>query len=56
MGKKGKKTWNSIPLCIFWYVRNERNRIAFKDGILALHRLKYYFLLYIICEVGIWCT
>ncbi|RVX23176.1 Ubiquitin carboxyl-terminal hydrolase 5 [Vitis vinifera] len=27
VGKKRKKIWNSIPLCIFWTVWKERNRV-----------------------------
>ena len=30
VGKKRKKIWNSIPLCIFWMVWKERNRLAFR--------------------------
>ena len=33
VGKKRKKIWNSIPLCIFWTVWKERNRLAFKGGV-----------------------
>ena len=43
MGRKRKKLWNSIPLCNFWIVWKERNRIAFKDGMVAGQRLKYSF-------------
>ena len=43
MGKKRKKLWNSIPLCIFWIVWKERNQITFEGGMVAVHRLKYYF-------------
>ena len=43
MGKKRKKLWNTIPLCIFWTMWKERNRIAFKDGMVAAQRLKYSF-------------
>ena len=30
VGKKRKKTWDVIPLCIFWTVWKERNRLAFR--------------------------
>ena len=43
MGRKRKKIWNSIPLCIFWTVWKECNRIAFREGSLAIHRLKNSF-------------
>ena len=43
VGKKRKMLWNSIPLCIFWIVWKERNQIAFKDGLIAVQRLKYSF-------------
>ena len=43
MGKKREKVWNSVPLCIFWTEWKERNRIAFKDGSLALQKLRYSF-------------
>ena len=29
IGKKRKKVWKSIPLCVFWTVWKERNRLAF---------------------------
>ena len=35
------------PLCIFWSVWKERNRIAFGNEELSLQRLKYYFLSYL---------
>ncbi|RVW79591.1 putative ribonuclease H protein [Vitis vinifera] len=30
--RKGKKIWDAIPLCIFWTVWKERNRLAFRGG------------------------
>ena len=32
MGKKRKKIWDAIPLCIFWTVWKEGNRLAFRGG------------------------
>ena len=43
MGRKRKIIWNFIPLCIFWTIWKEQNRIAFKEGKLAVQRLKYSF-------------
>ena len=43
VGKKRKKVWNAVLICIFWTVWKERNHIAFKDGKLAIHRLKNSF-------------
>ena len=34
VGKKRKKIWTSIPLCIFWTIWKERNRLAFRGGAL----------------------
>ena len=36
VGKKRKKIWNSITLYIFLTAWMERNRMAFKDGVLAV--------------------
>ena len=43
MDRKRKNIWNSIPLCISWTVWKERNRIAFREGSLAVQRLKNSF-------------
>ena len=50
VGKKRKKIWNSIPLCIFWTVWKERNRLAFRGGSLAIQTLKNYF----VCNLWSW--
>ena len=50
MGKKRKKIWNSIPLCIFLTVWKERNRIAFRGGSLAIQKLKNSF----VCNLWSW--
>ena len=52
MGKKGKKIWKSIMLCIFWTVWKERNRLAFRGGFLVVQKLKNYF---VTCGVGLHC-
>ena len=31
LGKKRRKVWKATPLCIFWAVWKERNRIAFDN-------------------------
>ena len=41
MGKKRRKIWKSIPICIFWTVWKEKNRIAFRKEILHVQRLKF---------------
>ena len=43
VGKKRKKDWKIVPLCIFWFAWKERNHIVFKDGTLAVQRLKLNF-------------
>ena len=48
--KKRKKIWNSIPLCIFWTVWKEMNRLAFKGGSLAMQKLKNSF----VCNLWSW--
>ena len=50
VGKKRKKIWNSIPLCIFWTVWKERNRLAFRRGSLAIQKLKNSF----VCNLWSW--
>ena len=43
VGKKRKKIWKSISLCIFWTVWKERNMLAFRGGSLAIQTLKNSF-------------
>ena len=50
VGKKRKKIWKSIPLCIFWTVWKERNRLAFRGGFLAIQTLKNSF----VCNLWSW--
>ena len=49
-GEKKEKNWNSIPLCIFWMVWKERNRLAFKGRVLNIQKLKNSF----ICTLWSW--
>ena len=50
VGKKRKKIWKSIPLCIFWTVWKERNRLAFRGGALNIQKLKNSF----VCNLWNW--
>ena len=43
VGKRYKRAWQMTPLCIFWSVWKERNRLAFGNEELSLQRLKYSF-------------
>ena len=43
MGKKRKKIWNFILLCIFWTIWNERNRLTFRGSSLTIQKLKNSF-------------
>ena len=45
VGKKRKKIWKSIPLCIFWTVWKERNRLAFRGGCVEYLEIKEFFCL-----------
>ena len=46
MGKKCKKVWRAAPHHIFWMVWKARNRLAFKDDMLSIQKLKYSFILF----------
>ena len=48
--KKRKKIWNSIPLCIFWTVWKEKNRLAFRGGSLDIQKFKNFF----VCNLWSW--
>ena len=43
MGKRRKRAWQMAPLCIFWSVWKEKNRLAFGNEDLSLQRLKNSF-------------
>ena len=43
VGKKRREVWRVGPLCIFWTVWKVRNKIAFKDDVLFIQRLKSSF-------------
>ena len=50
VGKKCKKVWTSAPLCLFWMVWKERNRINFDNEELSIHRMKNSF----VCSFWSW--
>ena len=50
MGKKRKKVWRAAPLCLFWTVWRERNRVAFDIEVFSALRLKGSF----ICNLWSW--
>ncbi|RVW53252.1 Transposon TX1 uncharacterized 149 kDa protein [Vitis vinifera] len=50
VGRKRKRIWTSILLCIFWTVWKERNRLAFRGGSLAIQKLKNSF----VCNLWSW--
>ena len=41
--KKRRKAWMATPLCLFWSIWKERNRIAFENEDLSIQRMKYSF-------------
>ena len=50
VGKRRKKVWMAAPLCLFWRIWCERNRIVFNDEALSVHRMKSSFL----CNLWSW--
>ena len=50
VGKKWKKIWKFIQLCIFWTVWKEMNRLGFREGSLAVQKLKNSF----VCNLWSW--
>ena len=44
VGKKRKRVWMAAPLCIFWTLWLERNRVVFKNEVPSAHRMKSSFL------------
>ena len=39
IGKKRKKVWKAVPLCLFWTLWKEGNRRAFEDFELTDHAI-----------------
>ena len=50
--KKRSKVWRAAPLCLFWTVWKERNRIVFENEVLSIQRLKNSFL----CNLSSWAN
>ena len=48
--KKHRKIWRAAPLCLFWTVWKERNRIAFDNEVLLIQRMKNSF----VCNLFSW--
>ena len=44
MGKKRKKNWMAAPLCLFWTLWRERNRVVFDNEVFNAQRIKSNFL------------
>ena len=34
------KLWMAVPLCLFWTIWRERNRVVFEDVLLSAQRMK----------------
>ena len=43
VGKKRKRVWRASPMCLFWMVWKERNKIAFESDKFSIQRLKFSF-------------
>ena len=43
VGKKRKRVWMAAPLCIFWTLWMERNRVVFENEVPSAHRMKSFF-------------
>ena len=44
VGKKRKRVWMAAPLCLFWTLWLERNRVVFENEAPSVHRMKSFFL------------
>ena len=44
MGKQCKTIWMTAPLCLFWTLWRERNRVVFENGVTFAQRIKANFL------------
>ena len=50
VGRKRKRVWMAIPLCLFWTLWKERNKAAFENKTPSVHRLKSTF----VCTLWSW--
>ena len=44
IGKKRKRVWMVAPLCLFWTLWMERNRVVFENEAPSNYRIKSFFL------------
>ena len=44
VGKKRKRVWMAAPLCLFWTLWLERNRVVFENEAPSTHKMKSFFL------------
>ena len=50
VGKKCRKAWMTAPLCLFWSVWKERNKITFTNEDISIQMMKYSF----VCNLWSW--
>ena len=43
VGRKGKKVWRAVPLCLFWTIWKEMNSKVFENNKHFIHRIKLNF-------------
>ena len=53
IGKKRRKIRRTTPLCLFWAVWKERNKIAFENEEFSIQRLKYIYIFFVIFGLGL---
>ena len=53
VGKRRKKAWMAAPLCIFWTIWRERNRLVFEDVIISINMMKSTFLCSLLSSVNL---
>ena len=52
VGRKRKRIWMAVPLCLFWTIWQARNRVAFEDIPSFAHRMQITFL----CTLWYWAN
>ena len=45
VGKKRLKVWRVAPICLFWTVWKERNRVAFENEDFSIQMMKFSFVI-----------